>query len=81
MAKKLSKKEEADKKIDAEVAKKVKESIYAKACPSGHFKGVGIEVQQEIATEAARHLLVKDVWDVEALKNSKGEITLVVIAK
>ena len=68
-------KKEAVKNFDAKIAKRLKESIYSKECPVQHFHGSGIEVQLELAKEAAKQLIIDKHWEVETFTDSKGVIT------
>lgn len=66
-------------KLDKETAKKIKNAIYSKACPPQHFHGNDVAFQLELATEAGRHMLVSKEWVVEALTDSKGNITHIIL--
>lgn len=66
-------------KLDAKVLKEIKGSIFSKVCPQGHFKGVGIETQREVAEEAARQLLADGKWELKACKDSTGTTTFIIV--
>ena len=63
------------KKWDEDIARKLKTAVYSKECPPQHFHGNGIDVQLELAAEAAKQMIIDNHWGIETFISSLGVIT------
>jgi len=68
-------------KLDKDVAKQIEDAVFAKACPQGHPQGADANAKFELVAEAGKQLLVDETWDVVGVKDSKGQVTHIVIEK
>lgn len=75
---KEAKKLAADKRaLSIQVTKRLKGAVFTKVVPDEHFKPLTAEVKNELVSEAAKHLLWENKWDVNVVETAQGKTYIV----